>query len=149
DLDRPAPTEHEQVTLSAPNRRLHGVSLHPTPPSADFTQRPGSVSRPWRSTSSGGSAAATLLGVVSEGTSETPSHDSMMADHAVQRRPGLMPGMALDAPAHRQGRDLRDPLHPLDRPVALLARQAGRDVPLVGEVDVARHLVDADPRDRL
>src|SRR5262249_62416431 len=74
---------------------------------------------------------------------------SMMTDDAVERRARLMPGMALDAPAHRQGRDLRHPLHPLDRPVTLLAGQAGRDVPLVGEVDVARHLVDPDPRDRL
>jgi len=63
-----------------------------------------------------------------------------MTGHAVER--ALPLGVTGDAPAHRQGRDLGDPLHPLDGAVAGLTGKTDLEVRLVGELDEAGNLVN-------
>src|SRR5215831_17263606 len=100
-----------------------------------------------------------------------PLLSSMVADHAVERSVPrvlrVLLAVALDAPAHRQGRR-RGPeahqvqevdrqrrsrvgrvgRHRLDGPVTSLALEARADVGLVREVRELRKLVHAYPRDR-
>jgi hypothetical protein len=67
---------------------------------------------------------------------------------ALDRALGLLAAVAVHAPAHVQGRDLPDDVHLLDRPVALPARDAVRDVAMVPERHVVRDAMDPVPLDR-
>src|SRR5262249_30287559 len=101
-----------------------------------------------------------------------PLLSSMVAGHAIERGvPGrlrVLLAVALDAPAHRQGRRRRPEAHEvqevdgqrrpgvgrvgrhrLDRAVAALALEPRADVRLVREVRELRQLVHAHPGDRL
>src|SRR5574342_1006363 len=62
---------------------------------------------------------------------------------------GLLAPVAVEAPAHGEGRHLSQRLHPLHLAVAVLAADAGEHVPLVREEHVIRQPVDADPLDGL
>src|SRR5690348_4451794 len=57
--------------------------------------------------------------------------------------------VTVDTPPHAEWRVLVDARHGLYWAMAVLALHASVDVGHVGEVDVVRHLVDADPRHRL
>ena len=56
--------------------------------------------------------------------------------------------MALDTPPHRQIRDERDMVHPLNVAVAFAARDAAAVVRFVTEMHEARKNIDAPPRNR-
>src|SRR5205807_6331969 len=56
--------------------------------------------------------------------------------------------VAVDAPAHGQGRLLAHPLHPFDGPVAILADDPGEHVLAVVEVNEVGQIVDLGPADR-
>src|SRR5215813_10277984 len=100
-----------------------------------------------------------------------PLLSSMVAGHAIERRvPGglrVLLAVALDAPAHREGRRRgpeahevqevdgqrrsgvgREGRHRLDRAMAALALEPRADVRLVRKVRELRQLVHADPGDR-
>ena len=56
-----------------------------------------------------------------------------------------MLAMTLETPSHVEWRKLFDPLHPLDRPMTALARDAGKHMLAVIEIDKIRKIVYLDP----
>src|SRR5262245_13953626 len=88
----------------------------------------------------------------STGSTEPPAPSAetrllVVTDHAVERPAPL--GMAADAPAHREGRDLGHSLHRLDGAMTRLAGKPHLHVPLVREVRESGELVNAHPGNRL
>lgn len=59
-----------------------------------------------------------------------------------------MLAMTLQAPSHREWRNLADSIHVLYRPMALLASNTREDVLAVIEVHEVREVMNLDPADR-
>src|SRR5258705_10726930 len=100
--------------------------------------------RDCRSAPRGSATACAAPRSSSSGSRPRASAPSCVARVALRGRPVL--AMAADAEAHLQVLGLLDHVHVLYFPVALLAWEPPRDVPLVAEVDVIGLTMHADPR---